>query len=129
MLKVALLTLALLNALLGAALAATGVKEQLPSEAIAVGLAVFFQGAYTLLYTVALQPKRRDLFRVLFIGGHGASALVGGLAFLSGLLSNLHPRNGDVELAPMAMGFFLFALAVTALFYDGKTESPLIKSS
>ncbi|HEV8123763.1 MAG TPA: hypothetical protein VGP80_05960 [Gemmatimonadales bacterium] len=129
MLKIALQTLALLNTLLGAALAAAGVKEQFPSEAIAVGLAVFFQGAYTLLYPVALQPRRRDVFRLLFVGGHGAAALVGGLTFLSTLLSNLHPRNGDVELAPMAMGFFLFVLAATALFYDSQTESPMIRSS
>jgi len=128
-LKILLLTLALINTLVGAALAAAGVKEQFPSEAIAVGLAVFFQGAYTLLYPVVLQPRRRDVFRVLFIGGHGAAALVGGLAFLSGLLSNLHPRNGDLELAPMAMGFFMFALAATALYYDSKTELPLIRSS
>ena len=129
MLKIPLLILALLNTLIGAALAAAGVKEQVPAEAIAVGLAVCFQGAYTLLYPVVLQPRRRDLFRILFIGGHGASALVGGLAFLSGLLYNLHPRNGDYELAPMAMGFFMFALAATALFYDSTTESPVIKAS
>ena len=128
-LKVLLMTIGLMNTLLGAGLAAAGVKEQFPSEAIALGLAVFFQGAYSLLYPAILQPKRRDIFRILFIGGHGASALVGGLGFLSGLWYNLHPRNGDYELAPMAMGLFIFTLAATALFYDSTTETPLIRAS
>lgn len=128
MLRILLIILALLNALVGAALAAYAMRMQ-EIAPLMVGLALFLQGTYTLLYPRLLQPRSKDLFRILFVGGHGAAGLVGGLDFLSGVLYNLHPRNGDLELAPATMGLFMFVLAATALLYDSQTEAPVVKAT
>jgi hypothetical protein len=128
MLRVLLTILSLLNALVGAALAAYAMRVQ-EIDPLMVGLALFLQGTYTLVYPKVLQPRSNHLFRMLFVGGHGAAGLVGGLDFLSGVLYNLHPRNGDVELVPVAMGFFMFILAATALLYDSRTGAPLVKAA
>lgn len=121
MLKSVVVISALVNTLAGSALAALGVREGFPSIAIATGVAVFLQGAYTLLYIAVLQGGG-EFWRTALLGGHGLAAFAGGLAVLSGVIYNLHPKNGDYELAPMSMGIIMFGLAALSILYAVRTS-------
>ena len=127
MLKTALFVLSIINTACGLFLAGmyffANADGGIPFVALATGVALMIQGGYTVLYAGGGLDAWREMARQLFVSGETASILAGGLAALQGLLYNLHPRNGDYELAPMTFGIFMVAQAVVGLLYASSQSS------
>ena len=123
MTKIALFASSLTNALAGLALMATYLLAPaagLPLIAFLTGLALCIQGTFTLAYMSPLVALWRAPATAALIAGEAASILAGGLAVANGVLYNLHPRNGDIELAPMSLGVLMLAQAALALLYASR---------
>ncbi len=120
MLRVLILALGLLNTLAGAALAAAATTGDWPSATILTGLALFAQGAYSLLYLGLLEHQGLPLFRATFVAGHGAAILVGGFGFLSTALTSFRSRLGPDSIGLLGTGFCLLTLGLVALIFDGR---------
>lgn len=127
MLKTALFVLSIINAAFGLFL--TGAyffanpDGGIPFIALATGIALIIQGGYTVLYAGGGLEAWHEMATQLFVSGETASILAGGLAALQGVLYNLHPRNGDYELAPMTLGILMAVQAIVGLIYASSISS------
>ena len=120
MTKIVLVACSAINALCGLALMTAFLlmrSDGIPLIAFLTGLALFIQGAFTLAYLSSLLTRWQARAMVALIAGEAASVLAGGLAVASGVLYNLHPRNGDFEFLPMSLGVLMVTQAALALLY------------
>ena len=105
MLRRILIASSLANAAAGVALASLWYKfrhdDGMPIIVLFVALSLFVQGGFTVGHLRGLWKRWGIPSFQLFTTGETASALVGGVAILQGVLYNLRPINGDYEFGPL----------------------------
>lgn len=127
MLKTALISLSMIVCAFGLFLTGAYFFDNpdggIPMIALFTGLALMIQGGFTIGWVGGAFDPWKEWARQLFVSGEVASVLAGGLAAVQGFLYNMHPRNGDFEFAPMMLGVFMAAQAITGLMYAASLSS------
>lgn len=117
MLKTLLMLASIANCAGGLVLIATwgAMPQRVPIIVLFIGLSLFIQGAYTLLYVHGELKRWGDLATGAFFAGQGLAGFVGLGGLIAGIIHNI--QNADMEMAPVLAGLLMCTQALLALFY------------
>ncbi len=123
--KTMLVTLSIINALMGVALLGLILfSEDVPPVVAGLGIGLLIQSGYTLAYMTGLLRAFEPWSLRALVAGQTVALIVGVLGFVSSGLYNIDPPNGDYEYGPLAVGTLIaFQAAVALWVYAVPTRS------
>ena len=94
---------------------ATDPQHHVPPIVFAIGGSMIIQGAYTAAYLLGRWRPWGGLASGALLSGQLISGCIGLGMLLNGIYYNLHPINGDFEMAPVLAGLMIGVNALLAL--------------
>jgi hypothetical protein len=89
--------------------------QRVPIIVLFIGVALFIQGAYTILYLHGDLDPWADLATGALFAGEGLAACVGAAGLFQGIVHNVN--HADQEMAPVLAGLLMLVQAVLALLF------------
>ncbi|HJQ11533.1 MAG TPA: hypothetical protein VJ840_10950 [Gemmatimonadaceae bacterium] len=117
MLKALLMLASVANCAGGLVLIGTwgAMSERVPIIVLFIGLSLFIQGAYTVLYLRGTLDRWGELATGAIFAGEGLAGFVGLGGLIQGIIHNM--QNADMEMAPVLAGLLMSTHALLALFF------------
>lgn len=115
--KTMLVTMSMINALMGVALLGlTMFGEDVPRVVAGLGIGLLIQSGYTLSHMAGLLGTFGPWSLRVLVAGQTVGLMVGVLGFISSALYNIDPVNGDHEYGPLTVGALIASQAAVALW-------------
>ena len=89
--------------------------RHVPIIVLAIGGSMMIQGLYSAGYTLGWWEAWGDLAAGALLAGQLISGCVGLGMLVNGIAYNMHPVNGDMEMAPVLAGFLIGVNALLGL--------------
>jgi len=115
--RTVLATLSGLNIVVGVLLGIMFVQaDGVPPVVLAIALGLVTQGVYTLVYEAGSLHRLEPWSGRLLLVGQTVALVVGTIGFTASAVTNVNPKGGDYEFAPLAVGMLIAFHAGVALW-------------
>ena len=115
--RTVLATISGVNIVVGALLGMMFVAaDDVPPVVLAIAMGLLAQGAYTVAYQTGYLHRLEPWSGRLLLGGETVALLVGTFGFAASAVTNINPKGGDYEFAPLAVGLLIAFHAGVALW-------------